>query len=209
MTGAASPDRPVHWSAILSVNTDASPTEIRAAYRRKVLTVHPDKGGNAEEFQSLKIAYEKAILHASSPLKTAAPTKIEGSTAPSAGGLSSSVLFEQMAASKKAPATATRTANGASANRHVLQQTMKPEKPKGPPLPKFDSVEKEVLYWLRTPPKAGPGRARTALSIPIPQLWSSYQKLSAAQRKISVERMDLKTRLALKEFLLAKVRARI
>lgn len=36
----------------------ATPEEIRAAYRRKAQTMHPDKGGTVEEFQMLKEAYE-------------------------------------------------------------------------------------------------------------------------------------------------------
>eukprot|EP00438_Fugacium_kawagutii_P022108 Skav219852 [mRNA] locus=scaffold859:584495:585804:- [translate_table: standard] len=38
---------------ILGVELDATPAEIRAAYKRRALEVHPDKGGTAAAFQQV------------------------------------------------------------------------------------------------------------------------------------------------------------
>ncbi len=43
---------------LLGVDSDASPEEIRRAYRRQVKEVHPDNGGSADEFQAIYNAYE-------------------------------------------------------------------------------------------------------------------------------------------------------
>lgn len=42
----------------LSYNITISSDDIKSAYKRKVLTEHPDKGGSAERFQLLQKAYE-------------------------------------------------------------------------------------------------------------------------------------------------------
>lgn len=48
-------ERPYY--AILGVTRDSSPSEIRAAYRDRVRVMHPDAGGDAEEFIKLNEAY--------------------------------------------------------------------------------------------------------------------------------------------------------
>lgn len=46
---------------ILGVDLDASKSEIKRAYREKVLETHPDKGGSHEEFIKVQEAYECLI----------------------------------------------------------------------------------------------------------------------------------------------------
>ena len=48
------------WHGILGVTLDADYSEIRAAFKRRVLEVHPDKGGSSQEFQQVMLAFEKA-----------------------------------------------------------------------------------------------------------------------------------------------------
>lgn len=48
-------ERPYY--GILGVSRDASPDEIRSAYRRLVRTMHPDAGGNPDDFIKLNEAY--------------------------------------------------------------------------------------------------------------------------------------------------------
>ncbi len=43
---------------ILGVGRDADAAAIKAAYRRKVKTAHPDAGGDPEDFRLLTLAYE-------------------------------------------------------------------------------------------------------------------------------------------------------
>ncbi len=43
---------------ILGISRNASPEEIRRAYRRKVRETHPDQGGSPEEFRKVQTAYE-------------------------------------------------------------------------------------------------------------------------------------------------------
>jgi len=50
------------WSySILGVGAHASAAEIRKAYRRAAMLLHPDKGGDAKDFQQLLEAYEKVM----------------------------------------------------------------------------------------------------------------------------------------------------
>eukprot|EP00746_Dinoflagellata_sp_MGD_P094595 gnl/MRDRNA2_/MRDRNA2_37657_c0_seq2.p1 gnl/MRDRNA2_/MRDRNA2_37657_c0~~gnl/MRDRNA2_/MRDRNA2_37657_c0_seq2.p1 ORF type:complete len:178 (-),score=25.29 gnl/MRDRNA2_/MRDRNA2_37657_c0_seq2:78-611(-) len=46
---------------LLGIKSDASSTQIRQAYRCKLLETHPDKGGSSKEFQAVKLAYEALI----------------------------------------------------------------------------------------------------------------------------------------------------
>jgi DnaJ-class molecular chaperone len=43
---------------VLGVSDDASPAQVKAAFRRKAMSSHPDAGGDAEAFQRLKSAYD-------------------------------------------------------------------------------------------------------------------------------------------------------
>jgi len=43
---------------ILEVTQDANQEDIKKAYRKKVIRLHPDKGGDPEEFKKLQAAYE-------------------------------------------------------------------------------------------------------------------------------------------------------
>jgi curved DNA-binding protein CbpA len=44
--------------ALLGVSRTASPSDIKAAFRRKVKDSHPDVGGDPEDFHLLKLAYD-------------------------------------------------------------------------------------------------------------------------------------------------------
>lgn len=64
--------RAAAWSAgvplvafsALGLPSTASFAEIRAAYRRRALLVHPDRGGDHASMVALNVAYEDAILYA-------------------------------------------------------------------------------------------------------------------------------------------------
>ena len=58
--------------SVLGVSPDASFADIRSAFKRKALMVHPDKGGSTEDFRKLNEAREswedcKAGKRASAP----------------------------------------------------------------------------------------------------------------------------------------------
>jgi hypothetical protein len=64
-TVAASAPGPAREAfAELGVPAGASADEIRRAYRRKVREVHPDQGGDEDEFKRLREAYTTAREHA-------------------------------------------------------------------------------------------------------------------------------------------------
>jgi len=44
--------------AILNIDAESSPAQIKAAYRKAVLRCHPDRGGDAEKFCQIKEAYD-------------------------------------------------------------------------------------------------------------------------------------------------------
>ncbi|KAL7749378.1 hypothetical protein RI367_005249 [Sorochytrium milnesiophthora] len=44
--------------ALLGVSVDATPDELRRAYRTKALAAHPDKGGDPEVFRRIQFAYQ-------------------------------------------------------------------------------------------------------------------------------------------------------
>lgn len=54
MNAIDSPD----FYADLGIARDASPAAIKAAYRKRAKTAHPDAGGNADDFARLQRAYD-------------------------------------------------------------------------------------------------------------------------------------------------------
>lgn len=54
---------------LLQVNENASLSEIKQAYRKAALKVHPDKGGNKEDFQQLNQEYELLLKVNEKPTK--------------------------------------------------------------------------------------------------------------------------------------------
>jgi hypothetical protein len=48
----------------LGLSASATPEEIRVAFRRLALQVHPDHGGNSEDFMRLQEDFEHALSHA-------------------------------------------------------------------------------------------------------------------------------------------------
>ena len=59
---AAAAAGPVDPHDVLGVPHDATPEQIKAAYRKLALTTHPDKGGSADEFFRIARAY-RALLN--------------------------------------------------------------------------------------------------------------------------------------------------
>jgi hypothetical protein len=74
--------------AVLGIGADATPSEIKKRYHREALKLHPDKGGNVEDFRALQEAYDtitkkgrqaaRAEEATSSPLKKKKKPKKEG-----------------------------------------------------------------------------------------------------------------------------------
>jgi hypothetical protein len=50
---------PSLWTT-LGVTRHATAEELKAAYHKRALETHPDRGGDAEQFRALKAAYDKA-----------------------------------------------------------------------------------------------------------------------------------------------------
>lgn len=48
------------WHKTLGVNPNASPAEIKAAFRKKARESHPDLGGKSEDFQKVQKAWQSA-----------------------------------------------------------------------------------------------------------------------------------------------------
>lgn len=47
--------------AVLGLNARANAEDVKGAYRRKALELHPDRGGDAAQFRALHAAYEEAL----------------------------------------------------------------------------------------------------------------------------------------------------
>jgi len=56
----------------LGLTGAASEREIKAAYRKRALEAHPDRGGSDEAFRALQRAYESALKRSARPRKTKA-----------------------------------------------------------------------------------------------------------------------------------------
>lgn len=51
---------------ILGITLDATKEDIKKAYRKKAMELHPDKGGDEEKFKELQKAYEN-LMNESAP----------------------------------------------------------------------------------------------------------------------------------------------
>ena len=49
---------PSDFYAVLELHRDASPDDIKKAYRKLAMKHHPDKGGDADTFKEITKAYE-------------------------------------------------------------------------------------------------------------------------------------------------------
>lgn len=47
--------------AVLKLDRDATPEQIKAAYRKAALRYHPDKGGSREDWDTLQEAYKRLV----------------------------------------------------------------------------------------------------------------------------------------------------
>jgi hypothetical protein len=66
--GAARPvSEPGSIWELLGVSKDATLAELKAAYRKRAIELHPDRGGDAETFRRLLAAYDEAVRRASRP----------------------------------------------------------------------------------------------------------------------------------------------
>lgn len=54
---------------VLGITPDASPDEIKLAFRRRAFETHPDRGGSDEAFRSVVDAHTKAIARRQKALK--------------------------------------------------------------------------------------------------------------------------------------------
>ena len=59
--GAARVDQALSVWTVLGITSGAGVAEVKAAYRRRALELHPDRGGEAAAFRALHAAYEEAL----------------------------------------------------------------------------------------------------------------------------------------------------
>jgi hypothetical protein len=60
--GMAGTPGPADCFAVLEIRPNATADEVKAAYRRLVKVHHPDMGGDADAFNRVKVAYDRAML---------------------------------------------------------------------------------------------------------------------------------------------------
>jgi curved DNA-binding protein CbpA len=90
---------PTHYE-VLEINKNASPTEIRKAYRALARKLHPDKeGGSSEAFRSIQEAYE--ILSDSEKRREYDVALGENPTVENSSGINNSSSFNEVSATLK------------------------------------------------------------------------------------------------------------
>lgn len=62
----SSESEPPDWAAVLGLTPPFSRDQVRSAYRARSKSVHPDTGGDHDEFIRLQAAYEEALRHCAS-----------------------------------------------------------------------------------------------------------------------------------------------
>ena len=64
----ASPNAESMWST-LGLESNATPAEIKIAFRKRALETHSDHGGDPAAFRAVKDAYERALKKRAKPAK--------------------------------------------------------------------------------------------------------------------------------------------
>lgn len=49
------------WWSVLGINADADTEDVKAAYRKRAMDTHPDRGGTTEGFHKVQDAYKQAM----------------------------------------------------------------------------------------------------------------------------------------------------
>lgn len=202
---------------VLGVPLGASPDEIRAVYKRRVLETHPDKGGNVDQFRRVQQAYETLIAGGGSgapglfsaarappPPASAAP---RGSAPPPRGFAS--------AGARSSLFTDGDVYNPFDFSVPLAARASRRRKPR--------TMEEEINCAFSSIPRApatasqGSRRVNVALAQPalsddkdtfISQLWTSLTSLTAVDREETIAAFDSGTKARLTEFLQARRSAR-
>ena len=147
---------------VLRIQPGCNEEELRAAYKKRALETHPDKGGNVEEFRSVKTAYEAL-------LKTVPSQPLSRASASNSSNSPETSVFTPF--SKPFPeafrAAAFKAAGGGS----------QPSQPSQPPRKRRRSLEETIelafagipsMHRINRFPKAAPA-APKAKPVPSPK----------------------------------------
>lgn len=216
---------------VLRIQPGCNEEELRAAYKKRALETHPDKGGNVEEFRSVKTAYE-ALLKAVPAASNTATKKSEPQSSDVFTPFSRPFPDAFRAATAAGTAAASKVSVSArkqgTKRRRTLEESIEMafadiprhartnRVPKAPPQPKPKPV-------LQSPkPKPGPKeKAEKAERPERPQsaesqepdnfaakLWGRLLQLTLEKRAEAISSLPAKTKERLEAFLKAKKRQR-
>ena len=216
---------------VLRIQPGCNEEELRAAYKKRALETHPDKGGNVEEFRSVKTAYE-ALLKAVPAASNTATKKSEPQSSDVFTPFSRPFPDAFRAATAAATAAASKVSVSArkqgTKRRRTLEESIEMafadiprhartnRVPKAPPQPKPKPV-------LQSPkPKPGPNKKAEKAERPerpqsaesqepdhfAAKLWGRLLQLTLEKRAEAISSLPAKTKERLEAFLKAKKRQR-
>lgn len=178
---------------LLGVTPSCSVDEIRAAYKKRVLETHPDKGGDPEEFQKVQRAYADISR---APPAPAAPLPSDRSRSPRRFNVKE--IFAKAAVSERMAKNQSTEEESHSAFSSF------PVKPRSVDSSRGGGTTRHGMHASKVTVPA----ARTR-SISIVKLWERLTKLSPKQRQEAMVKLESTTKAELTQYLQKRKSTRV
>eukprot|EP00439_Symbiodinium_sp_Y106_P014775 s1565_g2.t1 len=194
--------------AVLQIKPNSSEEDVKAAYKRRALETHPDKGGDVAEFRAVRLAYEQLTKDSAS--SGAAPASESGGPQQQkSGGVAPFPRgFDDLFSGFAAPPSRLRS-DARKRRRRTLEESIdeafaaipipvyrprpaspRPAPPRRPP--DSPSTPQRSKTATKQPPKAAPPppaqqQPRVVPKAPVPtpvaQMWAKLLSLDPEKRK--------------------------
>merc|ERR1712137_982498 len=152
--------------------------EVRAAYKKKVLEAHPDKGGSPEEFRAVQQAYEKLSQTHMAPVVVAPPARDRSRSPPR--------FNVRETLEKPAPEKARKT------EKH--RSTVAPGT-----VPQRIVETKPMKVCQSAVGKGRPSNAKKRGALSVASLWEKLTKMPPQERQAAICKLDASSRAELSE----------
>lgn len=211
--------------AVLQIKPNSSEEDVKAAYKRRALETHPDKGGDVAEFRAVRLAYEQLTKDSAS--SGPAPARESGGPQQQkSGGVAPFPRgFEDLFAGFAAPPPSRLRGDARKRRRRTLEESIdeafaaipipvyrpRPASPRPPPPrrqpPDSPATPQKSTTATRPPKAASAQQPRAAPKAPAPtpvaQMWAKLLSLDPEKRKKAIGNLPATAKQQLKDYLQA------
>lgn len=197
---------------LLGVTAASNPEEVRAAYKKRALETHPDKGGDPEEFLRVKQAYEaitsgKAALPGAPPGRPPPPCRPTRFNPDAADPTYGVPLSERLARKRPPPQSMEEelSAGFSSIPRGPAAKRVAERMAAGDAM---QARQNESLS-ARVSAQAGAAKSKAPAEVSVSKLWEKLTKLPAERRTLAISNLDAGLRAQLSKYLETRKTGRV